>query len=129
MSGTGMRCLIRVYVILAVLGFFIPQLVLFHNQAYNTTLTADHFHSYHFCDVWGGTNEEAHEKVAAFFASEWFADIPRVDGAYQALSNLRAQYDFAIVTSRQHAIEGVTREWLKRHFNGIFCDVVFGNHY
>ena len=32
----------------------------------------DHFHSYDFVDVWGGTKEETIEKVMAFFESPHF---------------------------------------------------------
>jgi len=33
---------------------------------------SDHFHSYDFVHVWGGTVEEANEKVMAFFESSHF---------------------------------------------------------
>jgi len=33
---------------------------------------SEHFHSYDFVDVWGGTREEANEKVMAFFESSHF---------------------------------------------------------
>jgi hypothetical protein len=41
-----------------VLGHFVPQLALFHNEKYGTSLTLQDFHSYNFCDVWGGVRHE-----------------------------------------------------------------------
>lgn len=47
-----------------VLGFFIPALAEFHNEAYpGFNLTPDSFHSYDFCKVWGGTVEDSYKKV------------------------------------------------------------------
>ena len=34
-----------------------------------------------------------------------------------------------VVTSRQHVIQDATRQWLNKHFEGIFEDVLFGNHW
>lgn len=47
-----------------VLGKFVSQLAAFHNEAYGTSLTLRDFHSYHFRDVWGGTDDEATTKVS-----------------------------------------------------------------
>lgn len=113
-----------------VLGDFVPQLVLFHNERYGTSLRNEDFHTYHFANVWGGTNEESQEKVQLFFDSHYFADLPVVAGAQAALQKLRERFDLTVVTSRQHFIEAVTRRWLERHFPGTFNGgVFFGNHY
>jgi hypothetical protein len=49
-----------------VLAYFIPSLAEFHNEAYPeaSELTADSFHSYEFCKIWGGTPEDSYTKVA-----------------------------------------------------------------
>jgi hypothetical protein len=41
-----------------VLAQFLEKLIVFHNTEYQTTLKLADFDSYHFCNVWGGTNEE-----------------------------------------------------------------------
>lgn len=41
--------------VLAVLGHFVPQLCLFHNEKYGTSLQLKDFYSYNFWEVWGGT--------------------------------------------------------------------------
>eukprot|EP00741_Cyanophora_paradoxa_P005835 tig00000113_g5654.t1 len=112
-----------------VLGQFVVPLVEFHNATYNTQLKLQDFHSYTFCEVWGGTNDEATEKVHAFFESKYFQDIPLVPGAHDVLEEFRDRYDFVVITSRQSAIEQITKEWLARHYAGIFKGILFGNHY
>ena len=112
-----------------VLGEFIPPLAQFHNATYGSSLRPEDFHSYHFASVWGGTNEEAQDKVHAFFKSKYFKDIPVIEGAFDVLTGLKDRFDFTVVTSRQHMIEGITREWLAKHYPNVFTSVLFGNHY
>lgn len=129
-----------------VLGAFVPRLIEFHNEKYGEPhLELATFHSYHFSDVWGGTDDAAMDKVEAFFASPYFlgggggaADvlsgsdgIPVLPGAREALRALHdsGRFSFVLVTSRQHELEDETRRWLDAHFAGVFDKVVFGNHY
>jgi hypothetical protein len=85
----------------------------------------EQFHSYHFVDVWGGTEEESntrvsetlsqrmallmshmhvcwcvHKKVHAYFDSPYFDDIPVIPGALETLLAFKQKFDFVIVTSR-----------------------------
>ena len=113
-----------------VLALFVPSLVSYHNETFGTSLTPQDFHSYRFCDVWGGTNEEATEKMYDFFESRHFLDgIKSVRGALNVLRTYKAAFDFVIVTSRQSHIRVQTHTWLREHFPGVFSDVMFGNHY
>ena len=112
-----------------VLGGFVPAIALWHNATHGTELTADDFHSYKFCDVWGGTNEESVDKVHAFFDTEYFTGIAPVPGAREALEELKEDFDLVVITSRQHAIQDETRRWLDAHYPGIFRKVLFGNHW
>jgi hypothetical protein len=86
--------------------------------------------SYRFCDVWGGTNEEATEKVHTFFESSYFLeDLEPLDGAAAALERLSAKFRMVVVTSRQHCIAEATMQWVEKHFPGKFQKVYFGNHW
>eukprot|EP01029_Cantina_marsupialis_P028664 TRINITY_DN777849_c0_g1_i1.p1 TRINITY_DN777849_c0_g1~~TRINITY_DN777849_c0_g1_i1.p1 ORF type:complete len:209 (-),score=56.14 TRINITY_DN777849_c0_g1_i1:251-877(-) len=112
-----------------VLGQFVPSIVKYHNRVYGTELEATSFHSYRFCEVWGGTDEEAMEKVREFYGSEEFKNLPLVEGAVEAMKTLKKDYELHVVTSRQFFIQEATYEWLKLHFDGIFDGIHFGNHY
>ena len=52
-------------------------------------------------------------------------------GAKDALTALHGsgKVRLVLVTSRQTAIQEETKQWLDKHFSGLFDEVVFGNHY
>lgn len=110
---------------------FVPALIRYHNGKYGTDLKTQTFHSYTFAEVWGGTDEESVAKVFDFFTTRHFLeDLEPVDGSVSAVTSLvRAGFDVVGVTSRQLVIEDATRAWLERHFEGLFHDVYFGNHW
>eukprot|EP00049_Salpingoeca_infusionum_P000996 m.44117 g.44117 ORF g.44117 m.44117 type:complete len:233 (+) comp10819_c1_seq1:38-736(+) len=113
-----------------VLGYFVRNLCLFHNEEYGTALTEANFHSYTFADVWGGTKEESVEKVHKFFESSYFQDgIEAVPGALEALTQLSKHFDLVVVTSRQHSIAEETHRWVETHFPNVFKSILFGNHW
>jgi hypothetical protein len=112
-----------------VLGDFIPALVAWHNDRYQTKLVPSDFFSYTFKEVWGGTDAESVEKVHTFFTTDYFVNIKPVPQAKEVLERLKSHFEFVVVTSRQHVIAAETRRWLKEHYNNIFTEVYFGNHW
>eukprot|EP00854_Cymbomonas_tetramitiformis_P019497 gene19497-23314_t len=112
-----------------VLAQFLPALIRYHNAKYSTTLELKDFHSYRFCEVWGGTNEEATEKIHDFFETDHFLrDLAPMPGALEVLESFKEKFTFVVVTSRQHIIEQATRDWLQNYFPNVFSDALFGNH-
>eukprot|EP00392_Amoebophrya_sp_AT5.2_P018559 g19121.t1 len=132
-----------------VLGRFLHALCGYHNASYQTNLIKERVNpfpetclkecdtcSYRFCDVWGGSNEEATEKVHAFFETDYFKehlevlqDAQSVLRKWAITSTSTSPFDFFVVTSRQHVIIPETKRWLETHFPGVFQDVLFGNHW
>ncbi|CAN8061964.1 unnamed protein product [Agarophyton chilense] len=114
-----------------VLGDFVTSLCSFHNERYGTSLKQSDFFSYRFCDVWGGNDRQAVEKVHAFFETPHFKNISVIPGARDALPQLRELgFDIVVVTSRQFKIAQETRDWLATNFPpGTFKAVAFGNHW
>lgn len=113
-----------------VLGGFLPALVRYHNAVHGSSLAPGKFRSYRFCETWGGTDQEAVDKVFEFFKTDYFLrDVRPVDGAVAAVTRLAALCDVVVVTSRQHEIEQQTRDWLDLHFPGLIRSVHFGNHW
>ena len=115
-----------------VLASFMSSLISYHNETYNTKLSADDFFSYEFHKVWGGSREETVLKMEVFFQSRYFLeDLVPIPGAVSAMNFLKGTglYEFHVVTSRQYIIEQVTRDWISKHFPDIFSAIHFGNHY
>ena len=116
--------------LLQVLGAFLPALIRWHNDTHGTDLKLSDFFSYRFCDVWGGSNEDATAKVYAFFETPYFLEqLAPIDGAFEVLQSFAGRCVFKVVTSRQHVVREATMAWLDRHFPGIFADALFGNHW
>merc|ERR1719229_12027 len=113
-----------------VLGKFVPRLIEWHNRVYKKPfLKLEMFKTYRFVDTWGGTNEESDRKVQEFQQSEEFLKMPTIPDAFSTLNELKDEFDFYVVTSRQANLEKVTEEWVNRHFPGIFEGVLLGNHW
>eukprot|EP00242_Pyramimonas_sp_CCMP2087_P013649 CAMPEP_0198199864 /NCGR_PEP_ID=MMETSP1445-20131203/2989_1 /TAXON_ID=36898 /ORGANISM="Pyramimonas sp., Strain CCMP2087" /LENGTH=176 /DNA_ID=CAMNT_0043869769 /DNA_START=145 /DNA_END=675 /DNA_ORIENTATION=- len=88
------------------------------------------FHSYRYCEVWGGNDQEAVAKVYDFFETEYFKEqMETISGALEVLQDLQDRFRFVVVTSRQNIIQDATREWIEKFFPGIFEEVLFGNHW
>ncbi len=57
---------------------FLPSLIQYHNEAHSTCLELSQFTSYKFWEIWGGTREQAVQKVYAFHKTPHFQNIPAV---------------------------------------------------
>jgi uncharacterized HAD superfamily protein len=112
-----------------VLVQFLPSLIKFHNKTYGTNLKLDQFGSYQFWEIWGGTKEEAIQKVYNFHKTHYFANIPPVSGSQDAINFLSEKHELYIITSRQNDIAIPTRESVQKHFPNSFSEIHFTNHY
>lgn len=112
-----------------VLADFLPALIEYHNTTYGTFLVRDQFQSYRFWETWGGTREEAIQKVYDFYKTSYFRNMKSVAGSQEAVSVLKQNNDLLVVTSRQDDVAEATKEWIAQHFPNVFSDVLFANHY
>lgn len=66
----------------------------------------------------------------SFFLSPQFRETMKpVDGALEALLQLKEHFDLHIVTSRQNKVKDDTIQWIDKYFSGVFSDIHLGNHY
>jgi len=118
-----------------VLGGFLPAINRWHNDTYGTAFADDcsDYKSYAFKDTWGGDDADSVKKVYEFFQTKYFLqDLAPVAGALEGLQCIRAAIPnavFYVITSRQLEIQQNTRDWLDKHFKGIFKEALFGNHW
>jgi hypothetical protein len=114
----------------AVLGRFLYSLNQFCQEEYGIHHEISEFFIYEYKQIWKCSQEESTHRVHSFFKHPLFLDgIPVIPGAFEALTRLSDHCDLVVVTSRQHAIQDVTLEWIDRHFPGLFQEVYFGNHF
>jgi hypothetical protein len=67
--------------------------------------------------------------VHHFFQTPYFLNMPPLPDALPTLTRLHAHFTYHIVTARQLEIEPQTREWVQRHYPGLFDSILFGNHF
>eukprot|EP00798_Chlamydomonas_sp_ICE-L_P011704 gene11704-34432_t len=128
-SGTGPRLRVAVDVD-EVLGRFVYKLNHFCKEKYDMDYDVSDYWIYEFAKIWGCTGERSNHIVHDFLASQIFTEgIPVIPGSFDALTRLSQTCDLVVVTSRQHVIQDVTLDWIDRHFEGLFQEVYFGNHF
>jgi hypothetical protein len=86
-------------------------------------INVDEVQSSSWTSVWG---DDAETKARAFYASKQLEnELEAVAGACEVLKPLRKHFSLLAVTDRPRVVEKQTREWLDRHFSGVFDKLVF----
>lgn len=106
-----------------------PALCSWHNSAYGTSLTQEHFDSQEYLKVWGGTWSETREKIRTFYGVDDFKLLEPVDGAIAGMAALRKKYELVAITARPEWTREVTELQISQHFPDAFARIVFTNHY
>eukprot|EP00775_Hariotina_reticulata_P008207 gene8207-8398_t len=113
-----------------VLGRFVHALNKFCKEEYGMDYSVSDYWIYEFAKIWHCDQDRSNYIVHEFFKSDHFNDgIPIIPGAFESLCRLATNCDLVVVTSRQHVIQDLTLEWLDRHYEGLFGEVYFGNHF
>jgi len=108
-----------------VLADLMNPLVRFHNENYETNLSRKHFKTFNLWETWGGTEEDAKQKVYDFFQSGYFRNIKPVENSQESINILSKKNNLVIVTSRPDYIKEKTLSWIKENFQDCFLDVYF----
>jgi uncharacterized HAD superfamily protein len=103
---------------------------LWHNKNYGTFLEEGDFNSYFFNEVWGGTIQEAIQKVNEFHYSSEFRNAPPLSGSISAIETLSKEKELFLVTSRPYFVKKETEEWINTFFRDKFSGIFYAsNHY
>lgn len=117
-----------------VLGEFVAPLVQFLRKSDPSSfgkLAVDDFNQYHFASILKLPEAETQAWVERFYESSFFENPKPLIDALQVFGVLHStgRFRFHVVTSRLSKLELVTKQWLLRHYPGVFEDVHLGNHY
>lgn len=102
-----------------------------YNNKYGTNLKLKDFKSYFFNEVWGGTLQEAIDKVDIFNHSNYNQRILPLEYSREAINILTEQgRELFIATSRPDFLRDETQRLLNEFFKNKFSDVFYSlNHY
>ncbi len=101
----------------------------FHNDNYDTIIERKDFKTFNLWGTWGGTREEAIEKVAKFYDSDYFKLAKPTGDIKKKINFLSRRHTLFIITSRHSKVVDFTKEWLMSHFGDIFQNIFFTNHF
>lgn len=106
----------------------LSAIIAFHNETYKTAFKRDDFLSYKFWETWGGSKEEAIQKMQIFNDKGHVLTTRPIEGAFTALTSLKEQgHELFAITARSHRLVKQTEEWVSLHFPNIFREIRFGN--
>uniref|UniRef100_H3HDF1 Uncharacterized protein n=1 Tax=Phytophthora ramorum TaxID=164328 RepID=H3HDF1_PHYRM len=95
-----------------------------HEAEHQMEIDVDAVASSSWASVWGA--DDAESKTHEFYASKQFeTELQAVPGASEVLKPLRKFFSLLAITNRPRFVEKQTREWLDRHFSGVFDKLVF----
>jgi uncharacterized HAD superfamily protein len=96
----------------------------YSNQKYGTDLTANDYQE-HWGEVWKVEHDELKKRAEEYHESGYIATYPVIEGAFEALSQLKKRFRLVAVTSRRISIKQLTQEWIQTHYPNIFEDIIF----
>ncbi|ORX56737.1 hypothetical protein DM01DRAFT_1334298 [Hesseltinella vesiculosa] len=107
----------------------LEALLHWHNETFHTHYELQDMTTADLWKVWGGSQEDACQKIRQFYQSDYFTNIrPINDFALEALKMLKKRkFHLVIITSRQQFIAEETKRFVDKHYPGIFESIYFCN--
>lgn len=102
---------------------FLQEFSAYHNQAYGSNVSVDHFTSYKFEETLGTSATEMVRRVYEFHGIDDLHVKP-LDEAEQSLTVLSQDHELVVVTARDPQFAETTKAWIDHYFTGLFSDVV-----
>ena len=109
-----------------VLFDFLGEFFLWHNEQFGTQFTPDDMIFSKLWEVWGGSKEEAVERIERFWQETDLLPIEPIAGAKQVLEQLKDSYRLAVISARFANTVAQSEAWLENYFPNIFEALVLG---
>ena len=109
-----------------VLFDFLRHFFQWHNEQYGTTLRPEDMVYETIWEAWGGTKEEATDRIPRFFQEVNMLSMDPIDGAATALGQLKDRFELTIISARDPSAADVTQVWINNYFPEVFDEVVLG---
>jgi uncharacterized HAD superfamily protein len=103
-------------------------LVAYSNKRWGTNLSVEDYQE-HWGEMWQVDHTESEQRALQLFQDAIMGDYDHDDTALPVLMELKKRYKLVVVTARRKMIEKSTIEWLERHYEGIFDEIVFAGLY
>lgn len=104
------------------LGYFFH----WHNDKYGSSLQKQDMVFDKIWDAWGGTKEEATERIPLFWRETEILEIEPISGSFETLKKLETTHRFVVISARDAASSNKTKAWFGKYFPGIFEEITLG---
>lgn len=107
------------------------QLIAFNNAEYEEKLEWDNFHTFGLYNVLPITEEEAKKRLARFYETSFYKDMPLVEGALRGIIELNNNgHECSIISNRPSNHDKITIELLDLYFpeNSFRNRILLGTH-
>jgi uncharacterized HAD superfamily protein len=112
-----------------VLSLSMQEVINFHNDTYGTNLKFEDFHTYNLWEIWGGTIEEAVDKIHTFHKSSYAMNAKPLPYSQEVIARLKKNNKLFVITARMDDIKNETEEWLNKYFPNTFSKIYYTNHF
>jgi len=109
-----------------VLFDFVGYFFQWHNEQYGTALRPEDIAGKKIWETWGGTAEEASERVPRFYHEVGMLELEPIDGAVMALEQLNTRYKMTVISARDSSTRRITQAWIDKYLPDVFDEIVLG---
>ncbi len=109
-----------------VLFDFVNPFLQWHNDRYGTRTRFQDIVFVRLWEAWGGTKEEAAERIPLFFRGVDLLKLAPIPGSTHALRKLKRTYQLAVVSARDVTVAPLTRAWIDKYFANVFDEIELG---
>lgn len=108
---------------------FTHEILGYYNRIDGTNFRYEDVRSFDLETIWGGTRQEAVDRVHVFQRVEQRSMMP-IMHSQEITRRLSKLHDLVVVTSRDDRFTEPTVRWINHHFPETFRDIILaGNHY
>lgn len=100
----------------------------YSNKKYGTHLTTDDYQE-HWGEMWKTEHEETERRATEYHQSGHIATYGMIEGASDALKQLKKRFKLIVITTRRNSINKLTKEWIDRYYPNIFDDIIFSGFF
>ncbi len=104
---------------------YVSTFVKFHNFTYNTSLKKEDIFSYNLWESFKETPKQMETKLDEFVNSQFFNEIPPIEGARNSLEILNKDYRIFMITSRSIERKQKTDFSLEKYFPNLYSKIFY----
>jgi len=100
----------------------------YSNQKFGTHLTIDDYQD-HWGEIWKTDHTVTQPRALEYHTSGYMAGYGIIEGAHEALRQLKDRYKLVVITSRRKSVDQLTLDWIDEYYPDTFDSIVFAGFF